>query len=315
MIEVSAGSVAEVFLTTYGVDGFPTAPSSTPTISIIDAETGATVETGSPTLISSENVGEYSYKLLSSSTSYDRVLKITWQYTISGKTTTIEEYLYVNTVYATVDEIISELGYSSNPSQPNYISYEKIASAERAARMIINTELGFSMNKKAKTAVAYGEGADVLILPERIISFEEIRENDELVIDTSPAYNIFGFNVEITETNQALRVVPPNPGDDIEEQETIDYIGLSYGRFRNGFRYNIKGIFGWNYIPQEIKQATFLIVNDLLCSDSVWRTKYIKKIDANQMSVELSPRTYNGTGNAIADSLIQKFKMIQAVII
>lgn len=315
MIEVSAGSIAEVFLTTYGVDGFPTAPSTPPTISIVDAESGAAVENGTATLIDADNIGEYSYKLLAASTSYDRILKITWQYTISGKTTSIQEYLYVNTVYATVDEIISELGYSSSPVQPNYISYEKIASAERAARMIINTELGFSMIKKEKTVAAYGDGADVLVLSDRIISFEEIRENDELVIDISPPYNIFGFDVEITETNYALRVVPPNPGDDIDEQETIDYTGLTHGRFRNGYRYDIKGIFGWNYIPQEIKQATFLLVNDLLCSDSTWRTRYIKKIDSGQMSVEISPRAYNGTGNAIADSLIQKFKMIQAVII
>lgn len=315
MIEVSAGTIAEVFLTTYGVDGLPATPSAAPTVSITDAETGSVVESGTATLIDADNIGEYSYKLLASSTAFDRILKISWAYTISGKTTNIQEYLYVSTVYATVDEIVSELGYSSNPNQPNYISYEKIASAERAARMIINTELGFSMSKKEKSVTAYGDGADVLVLPERVISFEEIRENDELVIDKSPAYNIFGFDVEVTETNYALRVIPPNPGDDIEEQETIDYIGLSYGRFRNGYRYTIKGIFGWNYIPSEIKQATFLIVNDLLCSDSAWRTKYIKKIDINQMSVELSPRSYNGTGNAIADAIIQKFKMIQAVII
>jgi hypothetical protein len=59
----------------------------------------------------------------------------------------------------------------------------------------------------------------------------------------------------------------------------------------------------------------FLLVNDLLCSDSTWRTKYVKKIDSGQMSVELSSLTFNGTGNAIVDSILQKFKSIQAVVI
>jgi hypothetical protein len=33
------------------------------------------------------------------------------------------------------------------------------------------------------------------------------------------------------------------------------------------------------------------------------------------MSVELSSLTFNGTGNAIVDSILQKFKSIQAVVI
>ena len=315
MIEISSGSIAKIYLTTYGTDGLATQPDSAPTVSIIDAETGSSVVSGNATLISVDDVGEYYYQLPTSATAYDRILKITWQYTISSKTTSIDEYLYVTTPYATVDEIISELGYSSNTSDDNYFPYEKIVSAERVARMMINTELGYAMTKKSKTITAYGSGADVLLLPERIISFTKIAENDEVVIDTSINYNIFGFNVELTETNQALRIVPPSPGDNIDEQENIDYTGLTHGRFRNDYRYEITGIFGWTYIPSEIKQAIFLLVNDLLCNDSIWRSRYIKKINSTQMSVELSSLSYMGTGNALADSLIQKFKMIQAVII
>jgi len=33
------------------------------------------------------------------------------------------------------------------------------------------------------------------------------------------------------------------------------------------------------------------------------------------MSVELSSQSFNGTGNALVDAILQKFKMIQAVII
>ena len=47
----------------------------------------------------------------------------------------------------------------------------------------------------------------------------------------------------------------------------------------------------------------------------MWRTKYVKKINSGQMSVELSSQSFNGTGNALVDSILQKFKMIQAVII
>jgi hypothetical protein len=77
----------------------------------------------------------------------------------------------------------------------------------------------------------------------------------------------------------------------------------------------VYGLFGWNYVPVEIKQSVFLLVNDLLCSENIWRTKYLKKINSGQMSVEISSLAFTGTGNAIVDSLLQKFKSIQAVII
>lgn len=315
MIEVYTGSVGKIFLTTYSTDGLPEAPSSTPTVTIIDAETGSTVATGTASIIDSDYEGDYQYELPSSATSSDRVLKATWSYTKNSKTISEVEYIYVSTPYATVDEIISELGFSSRPEDPNYFPYEKITSAERAARMIIDNELGFSMGKKSKVVSAFGSGADVLVLPERAISFDSITENDKLVIDISDNYNDFGYDVEITETNYGIRIIPNTPGDDISEEEYYDILNLRSGQFRDGYRYDINGVFGWPYVPVEIKQCVFLLVNDLLCSDSIWRTKYVKKINSGQMSVEISSLAFNGTGNALVDSILQKFKMIQAVII
>lgn len=314
MIEVYSGSIGTIYLTTYE-DGVPVAPSATPTVSILDAETGALVTSGTATLVSSDYEGEYKYTLPGSATSVDRVLKATWSYTISGQTTQEVEYIYIVTPYATIDEIMSELGYSSQPQESNYFPYEKVKSAERVARMMVNDFLGFSLGKFSGTLVAYGEGADVLILPSKMISFTKLTENDLTVIDTTQSYNQFGYEVEITETGYGLRLVPNAPGEDVSEKEYYDLVNLRSGQFRNGSRYEVTGVIGWNYIPVEIKQATFLIVNDLLCNDSIWRSKYVKKINSGQMSVEFSSLTFNGTGNAIADSLLQKFKSIQVVVI
>jgi hypothetical protein len=314
LIEVYTGSVGTIELITYK-DGVPVAPDSTPSVVVTNAETGASVASGNATILNPDYCGEYYYNLPSSATSTDRVLKVVWSYSISGRSIQETEYVYVVTPYATVDEIVAELGYSSRPEDPNYFSYEKIRTAERAARMMISNELGFTMGKRTGSTTAYGSGADVLVLSEKILSISELYENDELMVDVSENYNIFGFNVEITETGYGIRIVPPNPGDDIDERESIDFIGYEKGRFRDGYRYKINGVLGWNYIPAEIKQCVFLLVNDLLCNDSIWRSRYVKKINSGQMSVELSSLTFNGTGNAIVDAILQKFKMIQAVII
>jgi hypothetical protein len=314
LIEIYTGSLGKINLTTYE-DGVPVEPDASPTVAIVNAETGSSVATGTATLIDADYEGEYEFILPISATSTDTVLKATWSYAISSKNIQEVEYVYVTTPYATIDEIVSELGYSSQTQDANYFSYDKIKSAERVARMMINDYLGFSLGKYTGTIVAYGDGADVIILPSKMISFTSLTENDKLVINTSDNYNQFGYAVEITETGYGLRIVPQTPGDDISEQEYYDIINLRSGQFRNGYRYEITGVVGWNYIPVEVKQAMFLLVNDLLCSDSTWRTKYVKKITSGQMSVELSSLTFMGTGNALADALLQKFKSIQAVVI
>lgn len=315
MIEVYTGGIGKLYLTTYDENGLPVAPDSNPTITLEDVDTGEEVLSSVASLTDSDYPGEYEIVLPQFCMVCDRIYKVTWNYSISLRNNRIIEYLYVNTPYATVDEVISELGYSSRPENENYYPYEKIKTAERTARMIINNELGFAMGRKNKNVACYGDGADVLRVPERIISISKVYENDELVYDADNNFNIIGFDIEITETNYGIRIVPANPGDDIDEKEEFDYTGLTSGRFRDGYRYNIEGIFGWEYTPMEIKQATFLLVNDLLCNDSTWRSRYVKKINSGQMSVELSSLSFSGTGNALADSLINKFKMIQAVII
>jgi hypothetical protein len=314
LIEVYTGSLGKINLTTYE-DGVPVEPDTAPTVVLVDAETGSSVATGTAVLVDPDYEGEYEFTLPISATSTDRVLKATWSYTVSTKNMQEVEYVYVTTPYATVDEIMSELGYSSQSQDPNYFSYDKIKSAERVARMMINDYLGFELGKYTGTLVAYGDGADVLILPSKMISVNKLTENDRVVIDNVLNYNQFGYDVEITETGYALRIIPNTPGDDISEQEYYDIINLRSGQFRNGYRYEVSGVVGWNYIPVEIKQSVFLLVNDLLCNDSTWRAKYVKKINSGQMSVELSSLTFTGTGNALADSILQKFKSIQAVII
>lgn len=311
MLEVYTGSVGKVNLITYK-DGVPTQPDTAPTVAVSDAESGTLLSSGTATLVDTDYEGEYEYTLTSASTSVDRVLKVTWTYTINSFTTSEVEYVYVVTPYATVDEITEELGFSSRPEDYNYFSYEKIKSAERTARMIINTELGYVIGKKSKEVSCYGSGADVLYVGEKIISISTLKENDELMI--SNTVNQFGYPIEVTETGYSIRIVPES-GNDIYEQEIIDPAWSSVGRFRNGYRYDISGVFGWNYIPSEIKQCVFLLVNDLLCSENTWRTKYLKKINSGQMSVEISSLSFTGTGNAIVDSLLQQFKSIQAVVI
>lgn len=314
MIQIDTNSIAILKLTTYDQDGFPVNVSGYPTVQLENPDTGAIIASGQGALVDANYPGEYEYEVPRIYTSIDRVLKVVWTYYVNQIQLNHIEYLYVITPYNPVDEIIEELGLSSRPEDVNYYPYEKIISASRTAKMIIDNYLGFSIGKSEKTIVAYGNNTDILNLPSRIISFDILKENDLEVINKLNNINIFGYDVEITETNYALRIAP-NLGDDILEYEKPNLIGINHGKFRDGYRYEIYGTMGWNYIPLEVKQANFLIINDLLCTDSVWRNKYVKKINTGQTSIELSGQAYFGTGNALADNILNKFKMIQAVVI
>ena len=314
MIEVYAGSSTKINVTTY-YNGEPTEPVEAPQAVVRDASTDNILLVEYSEQTEDAYVGEYELLLPANVTSLERILKVEWEYQIGEEYFNSIEYIYVTTPYLTVDEIILELGFSPYPEGPNYQPFEKIHSAARAARMLINNYLGFSLTQNTNPVVTYGNNTDVLSFTERIIEFKKLYENDQLIIDIDAGVNNWSVDLEITETNSGLRVIPSTAGEDIQESEVSRVLNINNSRFKNGYRYKIEGTFGYKVIPLEVRQAMLLIVNDLLCNDSIWRSKYVKKIDTGQMSVELSSLAFSGTGNAVADAILQKFKMIQLVII
>ncbi len=314
MIEVYAGSSTKINVTTY-YNGEPTEPVEAPQAVVRDANTNTILLVDFAEQTEDAYIGEYELLLPANVTDSERILKVEWEYQIGQEFFNSIEYVYVTVPYITVDEIILELGFSPYPEGPNYQPFEKVHSAARTARMIINSYLGYSLTKNNNPVVAYGSDTDVLMLPHRILEFKKLYENDKLVIDIDADINNFGYDLEITETNNALRIIGSTIGDDIQESEEYSVIGITTAKFKEGNRYKVEGTFGYQVIPLEVKQAMLLIVNDLLCNDSIWRSKYVKKMDTGQMSVEISSLAFNGTGNAIADTLLQPFKMIQLVII
>jgi hypothetical protein len=314
LIEVYAGSSTKVNVTTY-FNGEPTEPVEAPQAVVKDASTNTILLVDYAEQTDDEYVGEYELLLPANVTAIERILKIEWEYQIGEEYFNSTEYIYVTIPYLTVDEIILELGFSPYPEGANYQPFEKIHAAARTARMIINNYLGFSLTENTNPVVAYGTNADVLSLPHRIIEFKKLYENDQLIIDIDEDINNWGVELEITETNNALRVIASTAGEDIQESERSFILDINPAKFKDGYRYKVEGTFGYQVLPLEVKQAMLLIVNDLLCNDSIWRSKYVKKMNTGQMSVELSSLAFAGTGNAIADAILQKFKMIQLVII
>ena len=87
------------------------------------------------------------------------------------------------------------------------------------------------------------------------------------------------------------------------------------GRFRDGKRYTVVGVIGWQFVPQDIRTAAIMLVSDILSNDYQWRNKYLNKVNLSEITFELNSSAFLGTGNAVVDSILDAYKNIGIVLI
>ena len=77
------------------------------------------------------------------------------------------------------------------------------------------------------------------------------------------------------------------------------YSRVTYGQHTRGA--------GWPIIPQDIKQATQLIINDLKCNNIPYINSYIKNYESYQFTLRFDDRVFKDTGNRIADKILSAY--------
>lgn len=217
---------------------------------------------------------------------------------------------------------------------------EQAKTYEAVARAIINSITGGFTYKK-ETIETTGFGSDYLPIPFRLNKIVQVYENGVLVYDEDPSdedwvnikdYYItpdkaaitqnvstaYGFNrrqskpvfgrnagsdsFTLYNTNDS-----PNYSDSIYDTKTfIDLVGNN-SLFPNGWDYTVIVEAGWPIIPQDIKQATILLVNDLRCNNIPYINSYIKDYKSDQFTLSFDPGVFKDTGNRIADKILSAY--------
>ena len=313
MQQIQRGSYENAEITLYK-DGNQAQADGSVTVTIYDADDVATTPTvlSTGTASYSSDSGSYIYSL-SSVSNYDRVLKIVWSYTINSVSLSQTTYIEVSTPYATISDIIDFHQYGTRPQDLNYKPLEQIVQAERIAKSIINNYTMLTFGKRSDYQEIYGIGSDVIELTERMTSISQLYQNGELVIDTASSYNIFGFDIELSQTGKVARIV--NPTANVRYDNQLDIIRQVYGAFKNGARYTFIGEIGNEYVPQDIKMCALLLVGDLLSQEASWRIKYLNDVKIGEMSFKLGKGGLNGTGNVIVDSTLDQYRNVNIVVI
>lgn len=315
MQNIQSGSQEEIHLNVYS-NGVLTQADALPTITLKDADTEEILYSISNISVYDEDEdGDYGFLLTPAMTNLNRVLQAEWTYLLNGIFSTEIQYYRIETPYSSVSSIQDFLGFGTSPQDMNYHSPQEIISAEKLARTIID---GYTMQTFATyfgSQEVVGIGSDACHLVEKMITLEKVLENGVLVIDNTadPIYNTFGFPVEITPTGKAIRIL--NTGWDVRYDNQVDPTILYYGRFRDNTRYTFTGQIGYKYVPEDIKIASMLLVNDIISNDYNWRNKYLKKVDLSEISFEMAGGAFNGTGNVAVDNILDLYRNLNIVVI
>lgn len=276
-----------------------------------------------------KNGSVYEFELSSEICKYDRKLRISIELLDYGTASVYSsahlvssgtsgsyatDFLDVSLVrpYVTADELAEELGLTivtGTPADNSEVKRSTIERWERQARMFINSKIDDRIRLQYKTVTVVGQDTDVLYLDgNRIESFDKITKDDEVLYDTKEDVNLLDYTIEISKSK--LQLKPYYVGANIDEGKAMSAI-YDPGYFERGSIYSVRGEYGWKNVPEELREATIILVDDMRCNDWSYRNKGLKSVKNDSFDIQYNDIAFSGTGNILVDALISDFKSIR----
>ena len=202
---------------------------------------------------------------------------------------------------------------------------------ENLARSIIDSITGgFYYNRTYLEVV--GQGTDYVPLWKRTHKILKAYENAELVYDLSDTVNgpaLKEYNYLITKDKTAITKdpvatidainraerryakIPVAPSDSISLFDTEDSGNVQTivpaAAFAEGADYILLLETGYKVVPNDIVDATKMLIEDIKCGKLDYYKRYVNKYSTDQFKVEYDKRMIEGTGNIIVDKILDKY--------
>jgi hypothetical protein len=202
---------------------------------------------------------------------------------------------------------------------------------EGLARSIIDSITGgFYYNRTYLEVV--GQGTDYVPLWKKTHKILKAYENAELVYDLSDTVNgpaLKSYTYVITKDKSAITKDPventdslnraerkyPNipvaPSDSISLFDTEDSGNVQTIVPAVAFPQGIDCIFlletGYKVVPNDITDATKMLIEDIKCGKLDYYKRYIKNYSTDQFKIEYDKRMIDGTGNILVDKILDKY--------
>ena len=263
--------------------------------------------------------GSYHISMPFNLTTRNRKFKLTWQVTMSGQTEFLTTYCDVVTPYASIAEVVEDLGLGSDPSDPLYKDYHELKMAEKYARKQVEYYTGQKFYLYDEVFTVMGNDSDILPLPSKIYQLHTLHQNDQLWINNLTNVNYLGYVIEPTTSGFGIKINQAT----LLDSSTYIANGLvppsihdgTPNIFRRGNHYDVSARFGWSSVPDDVEQATIEIMRSYFAKDRAWRDRYVKKISTTDWDFEFQADAFSGTGSAYADKLLADYIVTQMLVV
>ena len=199
---------------------------------------------------------------------------------------------------------------------------------ERTARQIIDTIVGGFYYTSGEIETV-GLGADYLPLSKRANRINQVYENNVKVYDRIDP--IDGQNTYVLSPDKTAMTIQVNNeynrlqskevrlpiaasdsfmlyGDDYDAVQALTEV-KGAAMFPKDWDYTVYGEWGWAVVPQDIKDATTMLINDLKCGKLSYVHKYVTEYQTDQFKVKYSDLSLRGTGNLLVDKILENYSI------
>ena len=276
-----------------------------------DGSVYPTIGTYTATKLESD-IGTYQIIIPYNVTLQNKKLRITWVYTIGGVQAANTQIVDIVTPYVNIADVIDDLNIGTDPSDPNYKSYNELQLAEKYSRKLIEAYTNQVFYSYNGTQIAHGYDSDILPLPIRIEEITSLQEEDVTVFEIGLESNNWFYTPIVSESNYGIRINRQDLQDNTIYSAngmippSINDRGYS-GTFKKDFRYSVTGVFGWYYVPDNVREACKILMQQYFEKDRAWKDKYVKNISTFDWKFEFMEDAHRGTGNLYADQLLAPY--------
>ena len=194
---------------------------------------------------------------------------------------------------------------------PEYTKYERLA------RLMIDNIVGGFYYKELLLGLI-GIDSNVLPVGHRANKLRTVFENGALIYDSDLAddQNVVLFTLTTDKTSVILvddvtsGVINPNTGMQRSPayDSIVGHLPISrYRTFVNGSRYDVKIEAGWPIVPQDIQEATKLLIEDMSCDAPNYWSKYVREYETKDYRVDFHRTMFTGTGNLLVDQILKRY--------
>lgn len=226
--------------------------------------------------------------------------KLIWTYEVDGDEYTRTTYVEVVQPYVTLEELRdfdTELAGRDD---------DELMELERLSRYIINAVTGQTFGSTYETIAIEGTGRSVLTLPKRLWRLDSVNYNTY-----SAYYNLVSNGISLDSNNFSIlfsgNVLYDN--DNWYTSSPITPPPFTGRFFSPEITFIIRGMFGWEDVPEDITLAAKLLARDFACNEDIYRRKKVIAINSGTWRMDFAKDAFVGTGNTDVDRILSKYSV------